>query len=80
MVLEDHDLVQAGLKARELIGLTMSRLASGRSAPMVFIKGKAKFFDRLWAWRRGDFATVMDSVRLDDVVKDRVCIIPSLIP
>lgn len=81
---EDHDLVQAGLKARELIGLDYE--PSGKwsfSTNGIYWAGKANIPSI--GFGPGDEVTahtVMDSVRLDDVVKatEFYAILPSLIP
>ncbi len=81
---EDHDLVQAGLKARELIGLEYE--PSGKwsfSTNGIYWAGKANIPSI--GFGPGDEVTahtVMDSVRLDDVVKatEFYAILPSLIP
>ena len=81
---EDHDLVQAGLKARELIGLDYE--PSGKwsfSTNGIYWAGKANIPSI--GFGPGDEVTahtVMDSVRLEDVVKatEFYAILPSLIP
>ena len=81
---EDHDLVQAGLKARELIGLDYEPAGKWSfSTNGIYWAGKAGIPSI--GFGPGDEVTahtVMDSVRLDDVVKatEFYAIIPSLIP
>lgn len=81
---EDHDLVQAGLKARELIGLEYEPAGKWSfSTNGIYWAGKANIPSI--GFGPGDEVTahtVMDSVRLDDVVKatEFYAIIPSLIP
>jgi acetylornithine deacetylase/succinyl-diaminopimelate desuccinylase-like protein len=81
---EDHDLVQAGLKARELIGLDYEPAGKWSfSTNGIYWAGKANIPSI--GFGPGDEVTahtVMDSVRLDDVVKatEFYAIIPSLIP
>lgn len=81
---EDHDLVQAGLKARELIGLEYEPAGKWSfSTNGIYWAGKAGIPSI--GFGPGDEVTahtVMDSVRLDDVVKatEFYAIIPSLIP
>ena len=81
---EDHDLVQAGLKARELIGLDYEPAGKWSfSTNGIYWAGKAGIPSI--GFGPGDEVTahtVMDSVRLDDVVKatEFYAILPSLIP
>lgn len=81
---EDHDLVQAGLKARELIGLEYEPAGKWSfSTNGIYWAGKAGIPSI--GFGPGDEVTahtVMDSVRLDDVVKatEFYAILPSLIP
>jgi putative selenium metabolism hydrolase len=81
---EDHDLVQAGLKARELIGLEYEPAGKWSfSTNGIYWAGKANIPSI--GFGPGDEVTahtVMDSVRLDDVVKatEFYAILPSLIP
>ncbi len=81
---ENHDLVQAGLKARELIGLEYEPAGKWSfSTNGIYWAGKAGIPSI--GFGPGDEVTahtVMDSVRLDDVVKatEFYAIIPSLIP
>jgi hypothetical protein len=52
---EKHDLVQAGLQARELIGLEPKPASKCHSAPMAFIGRESQHpLDRFRTWRRID--------------------------
>ncbi len=81
---EDHDLVQAGLKARELIGLEYEPAGKWSfSTNGIYWAGKANIPSI--GFGPGDEVTahtVMDSVRLDDVVKatEFYAVLPGLIP
>ena len=81
---ENHDLVQAGLKAREVIGLELKPASKWSfSTNGIYWAGKAKIPSI--GFGPGDEVTahtVMDSVKLDDVVKatEFYAILPHLIP